>query len=200
MTPAVAGRHVQIDFLYLDLEVCARCRGTDANLAKALDAVQGDLEASGVEVSVRKTLVDSAEKALAAGFLTSPTVRVDGRDVALEFRESRCESEACACGAGGGDAIQCRVWVYQGREYTEAPVPMIVEAILSAVHGGSAPNRAAAPLDELPENLKRFFASKESKTGPSCCGTGEQETCCEPSQKEACCGASTNPPAGCGCR
>jgi len=33
-------RTVAIDFLYLDLEVCTRCRGADANLETAL-AVEG---------------------------------------------------------------------------------------------------------------------------------------------------------------
>ena len=95
-------RTVAIDFLYLDLEVCTRRRGTGANLETALTAVQAVLEAAGADVRVSKTLVDSEQKARALGFLSSPTLRVNGRDITMEFRESRCESEACACTAGGG--------------------------------------------------------------------------------------------------
>src|SRR5215210_9070214 len=88
-----------IDFLYLDLETCTRCRGTDANLAAALMEVGRVLEAAGVEVVVRKTLVASAEQARALGFVSSPTLRVNGADIALELRESRCAEcgETCAC-------------------------------------------------------------------------------------------------------
>ena len=60
-------RAIAIDFLYLDLETCTRCRGTDANLEAALTQVQHILAAAGVEVSLRKTLVASAEQAQGTG-------------------------------------------------------------------------------------------------------------------------------------
>ena len=90
-------RTVTIDFLFLDLEVCTRCRNTDVNRETALTVVHGVLESAGAAVRVTKTLVDSEQKARALGFLSSPTIRVNGRDIALQFRESRCESEACSC-------------------------------------------------------------------------------------------------------
>ena len=190
-------RTVDIDFLYLDLEVCARCRGTDASLETALRTVTGVLEAADVDVRVNKTRVDSEEKARSLGFASSPTIRVDGRDVALEFRESRCESEACAC---GGDSIQCRVWVYRGEEYTEAPVPLIVDAILSAVYRPEAPG-VATPSMEVPENLRRFFHDRQEPPAASCCDHREQDSCCAPSEKESCCGGSSGAAAGsCGCQ
>lgn len=39
MALEAARRQLQIDFLYLDLDVCTRCRGTDANLGAALETV-----------------------------------------------------------------------------------------------------------------------------------------------------------------
>jgi hypothetical protein len=192
---------VTIDFLYLDLEVCGRCRGTDANLDKALAAVQGVLEAADVDVRVRRTLVDSEQKARELGFMSSPTLRVNGRDIALEFRESRCESEACACAGDGGQAIDCRVWVYQGKEYTEAPVPMVINAILSEVYGTAPARSSAAPPTEVPENLLRFFRSREAEAGSACCDTSRQASCCEPAQKSSCCGPSREASVGaCGCQ
>jgi MoaA/NifB/PqqE/SkfB family radical SAM enzyme len=132
-TQQKTNKRVEIDFMFLDLEVCTRCRNTDSNLEAALDTVRSVLQSAGVELLVRKNLVDSEQKAMELGFISSPTIRVNGRDIALEFRESSCAScgEACACEGN----IDCRVWVYQGQEYTAAPAPMIVDAILAAVYG-----------------------------------------------------------------
>jgi hypothetical protein len=202
MTKQRARRQLQIDFLYLDLEVCTRCRGTDASLEAALSTVDGVLEAAGVDVRVTKTLVDSEQKALSLGLVTSPTIRVDGKDIALEFRESRCESEACACGSGdGADKIQCRVWVYEGQEYTEAPAPMIVNAILSSVYGPASVPATVASSRELPENLRHFFRAEKEGAVSQCCDQRERESCCDPAEKEACCGPSVETASSrCGCR
>src|ERR1700683_324011 len=56
-------KQVEIEFLYLDLDVCTRCKGTDANLETALRILQEVLRASGTNVSTRKMLVDSEETA-----------------------------------------------------------------------------------------------------------------------------------------
>jgi uncharacterized protein (UPF0371 family) len=109
-------RELVIDFMYLDLETCTRCRGTDANLEAALAEVERVLEAAGATVSVRKTLIASAEQARALGFVSSPTIRVNGQDIALELRESSCAECGEACGCEG--AIDCRVWVWRNQEYT----------------------------------------------------------------------------------
>ena len=198
------GRAIRIDFLFLDLETCVRCKGTDANLEAALNTVQSVLTAAGATVSVRKTLVDTEQRALELSFVSSPTIRVNGEDIALELKESRCDSCADACGCDG--KIDCRVWVWQGQEYTEAPEPMIVDAILSAAYGAgkqTSPERATGgPAGKTPENLKRFFASKAAKHASACCAPAEQDACCASSEKAACCGADApkSQTTGCGCR
>ena len=179
-------KQVEIEFLYLDLDGCTRCKRTDANLETALRIVQGVLQASGTDVSTRKVLVDAEETARKLKFLSSPTIRINGRDIALQFRETPCDSCAGACGCDGG--IDCRVWVYEGKEYTEAPVPLIVNALLSEIYGGqSADRRASVRPFELPENLKHFFAAK--KAAESCCSAEEKTNCCEPSENSSCCGS-----------
>lgn len=205
------GKAIEIDFLFLDLETCTRCRDTDASLAAALNTVQSVLTAAGVTVSVRKTLVDTEQKAMELGFVSSPTIRVNGEDIALELKESRCDSCADACGCDG--EIDCRLWIWRGREYTEAPEPMIVDAILSAAYGGeqTAPKSAVSEPPEktpektpekIPENLKRFFASKAARQNSGCCAPAEREACCAPSEKSACCGADEpkDQTVRCGCR
>lgn len=203
MKQSMTAKTVEIDILFIDLETCTRCKGTDASLEAALSTVTSVLKSVGVNISVRKTLVDTEQKAAALGFVSSPTIRVNGGDIALEFRESRCGSCEDACGCDG--QIDCRVWVYEGREYTEAPEPMIVNAILSAVYGGARPVGASAsgePGHTVPENLKRFFEAKASKQASVCCTSAEQENCCAPTEKAACCGADAPQlhGANCGCR
>ena len=196
----MAAQPVTIDFLYIDLEVCDRCRGTDANLEAALAEVASVLEAAGREPVVRRTLVASGAQARALGFVSSPTLRVNGRDVALEPRESRCEScEACACNG----TVDCRVWVWQGQEHTEAPRAMIVDAIMREVFGGLAPAAVPAAEVDVPDHLQRFFAGKahvlSARHEPAaCCSASEQASCCDPEEKASCCGDAAA--GGCGCR
>lgn len=193
-------RRIDIDFMYVDLEVCDRCLGTDANLEAALADVSHILEASGAEVSLQKTLVASEAQAQTLGFFTSPTIRINDRDIALELRESQCAScESCS----GNGAVDCRVWVFQGQEYTAAPKAMIVDAILREVYGNAA-LWPPTPMQnsELPENLRRFFAGKTKKAAmesSACCSPAEQTTCCEPSEKAECCGTVSNNQT-CGCK
>jgi hypothetical protein len=191
---------LRIEFLFLDLTSCTRCLGAGRSLESALDIVGEVLQATGVEVEVHRILVESAEQARAVRFVSSPTIRVDGRDVALELRESSCGSEACTDGCG--DHIACRVWVHRGREYTEPPVAMIVDAILGHVYGDTAErDRSAAEAYELPQNLARFFAGRAASASlneHACCSPAEQQSCCDADAKEDCCDAPTE--EGCGCR
>jgi hypothetical protein len=185
---------VHIDFLFLDLETCTRCRGADRNLGSALESVREVLAATGKDVAVNRIHVESAEQARRLRFASSPTIRVEGRDIALELRESPCGSEPCTTGCG--DSIACRVWVHDGEEHTEPPPAMIVDAILRQVY--AAATVATEPDAEsfaLPENLARFFADRAAA---GCCSADEQGSCCEVEAKAECCGA---PGAGsCGCR
>ena len=196
--PPAARQRIKIDFLYIDLEVCERCIKTNTNLEAALSEVSHILETVGVEVTLRKTLVASEAQAQALGFFSSPTLRVNGKDISLEFRESRCAScETCACNG----AVHCRVWVFRGREYTEAPKAMIVDAILREVYRSESLQERPVRPHEVPENLRRFFAGKAALAAvneTSCCPPTEQTACCEPSEKAACCEASD--PRSCGCR
>ncbi len=201
LTPEIEApvlRRIDVDFMYLDLNTCSRCKGTDANLDAALAEVSRILGTAGAEVSVYKTLIASEEQARAHRFFSSPTIRVNGNDIALEFRENRCrDCEECACNG----AIDCRVWVWQGHEYEEAPVAMIVDAVLREVYGGSPPLAVEpAQIAGVPDNLKRFFAgtAQLGAASASCCEPSEQAACCEPAAKASCCGETSA--ESCGCR
>ena len=196
---AAEPRKLDIDFLFLDLNTCTRCVGTNTNLEKALAAVAHVLNLIGVEQKLNKVLIDSAEKAQTHRFVTSPTIRVNGRDIALETKESRCDACTDLCGCNEG--TQCRVWSYRGEEYTEAPEAMIVEAVLQEVfRPPQLASAAAAQNPAVPENLQKFFAGQAAKNAPACCSTAEQQTCCAPAAKSACCGEAAPPANGCGCK
>ena len=198
-------RTIEVDFLYLDLTTCSRCVGSDAALEAAVGAVRPALDAMGAAVEVRKTLVETEEQARALGFVSSPTILVNGRDIAGELIESPCSECGELCGCEGG--VDCRVWDYRGETHTEAPRGLIAEAILARAFGssGDAPSGGtpgSAPSAEAPENLKRFFAGSPTHAAGtvfSCCPTEEQATCCEPQEKAGCCGGASGS-SSCGCR
>ena len=150
-------RRIEIDFLYLDLEVCSPCRSTESNIEEALNEVAGILKATGVEVALNKTHVQSVEQAIELGFLTSPTLRINGHDLQLDFKENYCAT----CSQVSGTQTDCRVWLYQGQEYSAPPKAMIVEAVLREMYGGHRAEGAkiVRPENAL-ENLRRFFESK----------------------------------------
>jgi hypothetical protein len=198
-TEKVIKRVVELEFLYLDLDTCTRCAGTDENLEKAIQSVANVLAFTKTELSVNKILIENEGQAQAHHFVTSPTIRVNGHDIALEFRESQCDSCTDLCGCEEG--TNCREWVYDGAIYTEAPIGMIVEAILGEIFA-SAPTTSASTTDPVPDNLKNFFAAKaasETAVVSSCCSETEQQSCCEPSAKADCCGTA-NESGGCGCQ
>lgn len=153
-------RRMEIDFLYLDLEVCSPCKSTESNIEDALSEAAGILKATGVEVSVNKTHVQSLEQAMSLGFLSSPTVLINGHDLQLDFKENYCAT----CSQVSGTETDCRVWLYQGQEYSAPPKAMIIEAVLQEVYGGS---RSEASKIVRPENalanLTRFFESKRQQ-------------------------------------
>jgi hypothetical protein len=180
---APTDRELKIELLALDLTSCGRCTRTGENLHAAVSAVASVLRETGVRVRVEQHVVESAAQAERLRFVASPTIRLNGRDIAVELRESGCSDcgENCACGGG----VNCRVWVWQGKEYLEAPRPMIAEALLKAYADLDKPAAAPAPY-HLPENLRGFFAGLEARKG---CQTGSG--CCDPAT------ACTTPACAC---
>jgi len=200
---------VVIDFLFLDLTTCDRCVGTDEHLTAALDVVQQVLEPTGRQVQVRKHLVATEEQARRLRFLSSPTLRVNGRDIAVELKESSCGSESCADGCGAH--IDCRVWTHEDQEFTAAPVGLIVDAVLREVYSGdpaATPETGLGEPYDVPENLRRFFRGQQHQASPQvslerqdgqvdCCGPELAGTCCAPSEKASCCGSPASGSCGC---
>src|SRR5690606_41959790 len=60
------------------------------------------------------------------------------------------------------DLVECRVWSWQGQDFTTPPRGLLVDALLRAYGTESTPEpgTAEAPF-ELPEDMKRFFAARQ---------------------------------------
>ena len=189
---------IDIELLALDLNNCTRCVGTLDHIEKAIKIIQPVMEVMETQVNVERVVVKSEEQARRYQFVTSPTVRINGKDIAFETLESECESCTDLCGCDEGTS--CRVWRYRGEEYTEAPVGLVVESILREIFGDSDDALGATPAySGVPENLRRFFRSKsETRPAEACCSPAEKEACCESGEKSACCDASQ--PETCGCQ
>lgn len=151
-------KSIVIDFLYLDVTVCERCQGADTSLDEALSEVANVLEATGVDVIVNKINVSNEELAKQYKFVSSPTIRVNEFDIQMDVKEDSCES----CGDLCGDDVDCRVWVYQGKDYTVPPKAMIIESILKAVYGEKI-RKQEEPKYSLPDNLKKFYEAMKIK-------------------------------------
>ena len=164
--PNTASPTVQVDFLHLDLTTCDRCIGTDASLDRAVGLLSPILREIGIQLDVRKKLVESEDQARQVGFVLSPTILVDGHDIADEPRESPCGPCGDTCGCGSEDTcINCRVWVHNGKEHTQAPVGLIVDAVLGAAYGRPR-GQAAARGDKAQREILSAFSPASSVVRP----------------------------------
>ncbi|CAN1211609.1 DUF2703 domain-containing protein [Tumidithrix helvetica PCC 7403] len=190
-------RTLDLELLALDLNTCTRCVGALVNIQQAIALLQALLKTMGMTISVRPIVIESESQARQLQFAASPTIRINGADIALETLESPCDSCTGLCGC---DRINCRVWRYQGEEYTEAPVGTIVDAILGEIYNHQQraivlPNTYA----DVPDHLKQFFNSKAEQSS-ACCSVNEQASCCDADKKSECCGIEVAAPATCGCQ
>ena len=171
---------IAIELLALDLQACSRCVASLENIEKALESIRPVLDLLDVRVQLKKYIIKSVDQARHHKFISSPTIRINGRDVVFETAENRCESCTDLSGYDGG--IKCRVWHYRGSEFTEPPVALIVEMVLRELFGTDKSSINALPeYTDVPENIRRFFQSrvdaKESVAACSCNDAPEPQTC-----------------------
>ncbi len=150
-------RQIAVDFLYLDLFTCSRCKATDTAVKEAAAECAGVLRTLGYKITVNSVNITSAEMAEQYRFRSSPTIRVNGRDICPSVEENSCTD----CGDICGSDTDCRVFVWRGKKYNQPPKAMVTDAILRSLY-----RPAKAPEQEeykLPLNLKKFFASAQKK-------------------------------------
>jgi Domain of unknown function (DUF2703) len=160
-------RDLSIELVVIDLTVCARCVPTGDQLEHAVRLLTPVAEAMGIELKYRTIVVQSEDEAKQHALLSSPTIRINGRDIAQDIRESVCES--CGDLTENNTVVNCREWHYRGKVYSSAPLLMLLETIMVAMLNiDKEPPVTPAPLDELPENLKTYFANKKQGGNPCC--------------------------------
>ena len=158
-------KKIIVEYLYLDLEICDRCIGTDNVLDEVMMTLTPALSTAGFTVEYRKIEMKTAEIAEQYKFVSSPTIRVNGCDICQSVAENTC---GCCSDISGTD-VNCRVFEYNGELYEVPPKELLAEAILSSIFGQVA---AGCSCEEykLPENLQEFYKGKKNKAGCSCDG------------------------------
>ena len=164
-------KSVKIEYLYLDLNTCDRCCGTDVVLDEVVSALRPVLEMAGYQVNYEKVEMTTVKDAVRYEFLSSPTIRVNGRDICTSVKENAC---GC-CSDISGTAVTCRVFTYEGVDYEVPPKALLAEEILRHVFAGSIPESAPESY-VLPQNLKDFYRGKMTKNVKCCCG-GSTDCC-----------------------
>ncbi len=149
-------KEITIDYLYLDLNTCDRCVGTDEVLDGVLDVLEPALQLAGYKVVRRKTEMSTAEIAAEYQFLSSPTIRVNSKDICLTVEENDC---GCCSDIAGCD-VECRVFRYEDEVYEIPPKEMLANAILKTLFSDNVDITNTAYI--MPENLKEFYASKNN--------------------------------------
>jgi hypothetical protein len=159
---------MQVDLIVIDLSTCQRCVPTGDQLREAVRLLTPVGEALGIELRYGEMVVQTPEEARNVALLSSPTIRINGRDIAQDIRESLCES--CGDLTDNNTAVDCREWHYKGKVYSAAPIPMLIESVMQAMLKiDEIPPLATAPILDLPENLKRYFANKKGGISKGCC-------------------------------
>jgi Domain of unknown function (DUF2703) len=172
-------RQLNIELLYLDLTECTRCVDAGSRLDEAVALLQPVLAETGWEAQIKKIHVTTEEQARSLRFASSPTVRINGRDIQLDSRETRCEDCGKLCKNAN---VACREWRFRDSWFTSPPKALFVEAILTAMTVPQSASDAVGTFD-VPENLKRFFATRKATASrPACCAgsdRGQPGGCCE---------------------
>lgn len=168
---------LKIDFLYVDLSECERCKSSDKTLDEAVRELREDIHQNDIDsITINKTKIRSDEQAKKHDLTRSPTLRIDGTDIEVivnedyEIKDNYCPSCEDVTGpecyeiTGGGN--DCRIFEYEGNTYETIPKEMIEEAVKKVVG-----------IEEREESIDSSCCGPQSQTS-ECCGSDNSETSC----------------------
>lgn len=163
-----ARKILNVDLVVIDLSTCERCVPTGDQLRAAVKLLTPVAETLGIDLRHQETVVQTPAEAKEIALLSSPTIRLNGRDIAQDIRESLCES--CGDLTDNNTSVDCREWHFRGKVYSAAPIALLVEALMEAMLKiDELPPVTPSALKDLPENLKRYFDNKKQAGTSSCC-------------------------------
>lgn len=158
MTTVSDPTEVVLEVLYLDAQTCDPCRATIDAVDAVAAALTAPLREQGRTLAIRSTRVVDQEQADALGFVSSPTVRVDGVDIELDVHEQHCGS----CSALAGRQVDCRTFDWQGTQHPSPPAEMIARRVLD--HLNAELPESAAPAAGHTSSVARFLRSRAEHT------------------------------------
>lgn len=128
-------KKLNIDFLYLDLSCCERCRSTDEELDEVLMELRQELRVID-HLTVNKIRISNEEDEKKLGLKRSPTIRLNGMDIEeivtgkIEISDNYCGSCSDVC----GEETNCRTFEYDGETSENIPREMLREGILKVLN------------------------------------------------------------------
>lgn len=124
-------KKILIEFLYFDMSRCIRCQMSDTSLEASLTHLKDAIAELKLDVEVKKISITSEEEAKKHGFVTSPTIKINGEDIEkIITGNPRVTKSYCgSCSSVCNKDTECRTFTYDGKTYEYIPRKMIVEAI-----------------------------------------------------------------------
>lgn len=156
LSPAIKSNVVEVEYLFLDLNVCERCIGTDKVLENVLEKIKPAISLAGYKINYKKTEIENLKMAEDNRFLSSPTIRVNGSDICDEVEENSC---GC-CSEISSTEVDCRVFKYKGKKYEVPPEEMLAKRIMEQIFSKEEKESKSQEEYKVPENLKKFFEGK----------------------------------------
>ena len=146
---------VVLELFALDTIACGPCVSAMASLHAAAATLSHELTGDGYVVATRVILLENTTHAAELGISSSPTVRVNGHDIALDTDEAPCTT----CSALAGVSIECRTYEWDGQRFDHPPVPLIVDAVHQHLPSGArrAATKTLAP--SRPTSVERFLTA-----------------------------------------
>jgi len=146
-------KEIKVDYLFLDNQKCTRCISTENVLDEAFIELEKVLGKAGHRFVLNKEQMTSREKAIEYRFVSSPTIRVNGKDIAFNLTENSCEDCGDLCGCG--EETQCRTWEFDGKTYEVPPLSLVLDRMLSTIY--STEKSYENSSYKLSENLEKYF-------------------------------------------
>jgi hypothetical protein len=148
---------LNVTFLEVDMSSvgelgCRECDSTRQRLDAAIKVIEPVFRELGIEIQVKRELVKTAQQAQALNFQASPTIQVEGHNLAPEHQ-----------------ADGSRIWTWRGERTTNPPKAMIIDTLLRGYVQSTPVNQPVKAAAQLHPYLQQFLngTSREAQHSSS---------------------------------